>query len=297
MPLPLAPLIVGGAALVGQGINSLTQSGMNRRQMKFSREMYERQYADNIAFWNMQNAYNSPQAQMDRFQAAGLNPHLIYGQGNSGNAGAVATPDVVRPELRSPEWGNAVSAGGLAYINAIYDLDIKAAQADNMKAQNTVLLQEGLLKAAQIAATEAGTDTTRFKLGFEEELRSVSAEARKEQLRQLKVSTDLSVNKDAREAALNASNIKEAVERMVSMRQQRAHTRADIQRINESIRQMQKDGILKDLDIELRKQGINPQDPLWARVVGRLLAKYFGDEPVKDYETYFPPGHPLAPKH
>lgn len=32
--------------------------------------------------------YDSPAAQMARYKAAGLNPHLIYGQGTSGNQGA-----------------------------------------------------------------------------------------------------------------------------------------------------------------------------------------------------------------
>lgn len=43
----------------------------------------------NIQNWHMQNEYNSPSAQMDRLKAAGLNPNLMYGQGNPGNAGSI----------------------------------------------------------------------------------------------------------------------------------------------------------------------------------------------------------------
>lgn len=53
----------------------------------------------NIAQWQRENEYNSPSAQMQRFQAAGLNPNLIYGQSNTApqlsgsmTSGAPATP-------------------------------------------------------------------------------------------------------------------------------------------------------------------------------------------------------------
>ena len=47
-------------------------------------------YQRAVEMWHRQNAYNTPEAQMARFKAAGLNPHLIYGQGSAGNAAAPA---------------------------------------------------------------------------------------------------------------------------------------------------------------------------------------------------------------
>jgi len=275
--------IAGASTQASSGLmNSLSTMFQNRKSRQFSREMYQRQYEDSIKFWNLQNEYNSPQSQMSRFQAAGLNPHLIYGQGNSGNAGAIPTPDVQPAQFRSPEWGNAIgNIQPMSLINSIYDLDIKAAQADNLKAQNTVIRQDALLKAAQTTATATGEESTRFGLDFKREMRDISAEAMREQLRQTKVTTDISLNRDAREAAINSSSIREAAERMVTMRQQRAHTRADIQRINKSIELMEKDGVLKQLDIELRREGINPQDPMWARIIARILQRYFGEDTVR----------------
>lgn len=51
----------------------------------YDREMqqWERENQANLDFWNMQNSYNSPAEQMKRYQAAGLNPNLIYGQSNT----------------------------------------------------------------------------------------------------------------------------------------------------------------------------------------------------------------------
>jgi len=39
----------------------------------------------NEGYIRQQNEYNSPKSQMARFQAAGLNPNLVYSQGNPGN--------------------------------------------------------------------------------------------------------------------------------------------------------------------------------------------------------------------
>jgi hypothetical protein len=39
--------------------------------------------------WHKQNAYNTPAMQMKRMRKAGLNPALMYGQGNVGNADRV----------------------------------------------------------------------------------------------------------------------------------------------------------------------------------------------------------------
>lgn len=292
MPFDLGALIplFAGASSAGDFINALSTQKQNASSQDFSREMYERTRKDNLEFWQMTNSYNSPQAQMMRFQQAGLNPNLVYGQGaGSSNAGSIPTPDVQSAQFRTPEWGNALSSAGLTTLNAIYDLDIKQAQVDNLKSQNDVIQQDALLKSAQTKSIGTGEERGRFNLDFEKELRDTSADARREQLRQLKTTTDISINRDAREAAMNSSSIKEAAERMLSLQEQRLNTRlertrikADVKRIHaekariyESIRQLEKDGVLKDLDIELRKQGIMPQDPMWSRIVGRLLANLF----------------------
>jgi len=287
----LGPLISGGTALLGGVLNSNSQEKQNEASMRFAREMYDRQKTDNLALWNLQNQYNTPEAQMSRFKAAGLNPNLIYGQGNAGNASQLSTPDVQHPEFRSPEWGNGVSAAGLGFVNGIYDLEIKAAQADNLRAQNSVIQQDALLRAAQIANTTAGTERSRFDLGLDSELRNVSAEARRESLRQLKVGIDLSQRRDARETVMNATNVQEAFARMANLKVQelnskvsRVHTAADTQRIKQEITNMKsqlnnlrKDGTLKQLDVNLKKDGIQPHDPMWARTLHTLWQRWFGE--------------------
>lgn len=57
----------------------------NRRQKKENREIAQYQADIDTKFLDKQNEYNTPANQMARFQEAGLNPNLIYGQGNPGN--------------------------------------------------------------------------------------------------------------------------------------------------------------------------------------------------------------------
>jgi len=163
-------------------------------------------------------------------------------------------------------------------------------------AQNAVILQEAILKASQIEATDVGTNRKRFDLAFESELRDVSADARREAVRSLRNATDIALRRDDREAVMQASNLQEAVERMANMRIQRlnigADTRqknAEILRIRENVRQMQLDGTLKKLNIALRRQGIMPHDPMYARVGARLIPDLIdkGKSALDDFWNFF----------
>lgn len=62
----------------------------------------------NLDVWNMQNEYNTPAAQMLRYQDAGLNPNLIYGQSNM--AGDVKSASAAQPRS-SGNYGKMTQAG------------------------------------------------------------------------------------------------------------------------------------------------------------------------------------------
>jgi hypothetical protein len=95
MPLPAAVLggIIGAAGSIGSSL--LGNRGAKRRQ-----EAADRQ---NIKFWQMQNAYNTPKQQMQRLKDAGLNPALIYGtSANTGVAGSVAPSKPAPYNVKDP---------------------------------------------------------------------------------------------------------------------------------------------------------------------------------------------------
>lgn len=241
-----------------------------KNERAYSDKLYQRQKADIIEFRDYANEYNTPANQMSRLSAAGLNPALMYGQGNTGNMGGSPIPETTGINTERTEMGSS-KFDILGPLLATADLKVKAAQANNLTAQAGVIQQEERLKSIM-------ADRAQFDLLLEKEVLPFSAEARKQQTRKLTIDNDVTLNRDSREAAINSSHLNEAIERMRSMRQSRAQSRAEVDRINKTIELMRKDGTLKDIEINLRNQGINPNDPAWQREVIRLLNKIFGGE-------------------
>lgn len=90
----IGALVQTGGALYDSYQNRKAAKENTDKTIAASKSEAELAYQRSLEQWNRQNQYNSPQAQMQRFVAAGLNPHLIYGQGNSGNA---STPPAYQP--------------------------------------------------------------------------------------------------------------------------------------------------------------------------------------------------------
>lgn len=272
MPFPLAlagPLISGSSGLMDQ----INTERVNRQQQRYNEKWYNRQLGDNINLWRMQNEYNTPAAQMARFKEAGLNPNLIYGQGNPGNAAQLSRPDLQPTQFRMNE--QAFANVGRQSLDSIYDIQLKQAQVDNLRAQNSVIKQDAILKSALTRSTLTGEQQKRFDLDFASELRGTSADYQREKLRNLKTQTDYTLNRDVREALTNSSNISEALQRIETMKIQRAKTSQEINNIKQQTRILKQDERLKELELDLRRQGINPNDPMYIRVLGRVLSDFF----------------------
>lgn len=112
-----AEAIAGAAAAVGSAVYSGIQTGkMNKRAERFSREMYAKQRSDALTDWDKQNAYNDPSSQMARLKDAGLNPNLVYGNGQNaaGEASQPRASSSSMPNYKVPEY----DIGGVA-LNAL----------------------------------------------------------------------------------------------------------------------------------------------------------------------------------
>lgn len=141
-PLVL-PLIAAGASIAGQAINAGSQSATNQSQLSYAREMYEKQRADALADWNMQNQYNSPKEQMIRFKEAGLNPNLIYGQMSNSPVVRSSSPQSYNPTAPQADLGSTANMA----LSQYYDTQLKTAQIDLVKAQADATMKEALIKA------------------------------------------------------------------------------------------------------------------------------------------------------
>lgn len=105
-------IIQTGAALYDSHQDRKLSRENTRRTIDANKAEAELAYQRSIDMWNMQNQYNTPQAQMQRFLDAGLNPHLIYGQGNPGNAGTPPnySPPDIQYRFQSGKFGEAVGS-------------------------------------------------------------------------------------------------------------------------------------------------------------------------------------------
>jgi len=174
------------AGFIGGLLNSGSQSSINRQNIAFAERMYKQQHQDNIALWNMQNEYNHPSQQMDRLRNAGLNPRLMYGSGSGANTASAPTPATSKNvNLQAPQYGDAVTGGFQSYMDSMYNLEIKSAQVDNLRAQNTTILNDAALKAAQAANTKMKTKRGKFDLGLASEMAQFSLQAAEENVRKI----------------------------------------------------------------------------------------------------------------
>jgi hypothetical protein len=95
MPAWIIPAAIAAGQLIGNLLG-------NRQQKKANMELAKFQAGANEAYLKNQLEYNTPQMQMLRFQEAGLNPNLIYGQGNPGNQAApLSFPEIGRTDYQS----------------------------------------------------------------------------------------------------------------------------------------------------------------------------------------------------
>lgn len=269
-----AAAVTAGAAALSSGTNAIVQGKLNKKTRDWNEKMFDRQTATNERQWQMQNEYNSPTSQMARLREAGLNENLVYGNGANAQGGSISSssPQSWKPEAPRVDFGESFSR----YQN----IRLGKAQEDNLKAQNTVLLQDAALKAATTAGTIQKTARDVFDLDLASELRQVSADSAREALRKQQADISYTLAENERAAASNASNLQEAAQRILNMREQNANSVEDRKRIKAQIGDIHSSQKLKDLDIELKKNGINPSDPMFMRILGRILGGFEVD--VKD---------------
>lgn len=105
-------LVSLGAGMYDSYQNRKVSRENTDKTLRAQKEEAELAYQRSVEMWNMQNAYNSPQAQMARFKEAGLNPHLMYGQGNAGNASSAPSyqPPAQQYRYQAGNYGAALQS-------------------------------------------------------------------------------------------------------------------------------------------------------------------------------------------
>lgn len=296
MPLPAAAipaLISAGGSILGSGINAATQGNLNAKNMQFQLQMYELQRKHALEDWNMNAYFNSPQMQMQRLKAAGLNPHLVYGNGADAQVGGqVRQSDATAPATRAPQ----VDFSGIENAAMMYhDARLKEVQHDNVKAATQLAVQQALQSAtqtaniaAQTAKTQTDTELGKFNLRMAQQLESTSLE--KARLEVQKIGTDIEATKTGIKkteadtaytlqqkeltALTTAQSLQKGVEEILMIRAQRAKTEDERQKIQQEIRNLRASNTLDQLEIMMRRKGVSFRDGAGVRLVSDLLGGF-----------------------
>lgn len=165
-----AAAIAAAAALGGLFVQG-------RQNKKLARYQADR----NEQYLQKQLDYNTPKMQMERYQDAGLNPNLMYGQGNPGNQSApIQYPDIKSADYQNVLPGMAMQMQQLLLMQAqTKNIDAGTAQkvaqtsltgVQQLIAEKNPLLNEGaynsiidsLRSAAEQKAADAGSSTQKL---------------------------------------------------------------------------------------------------------------------------------------
>ena len=143
------PLLMGASAgsgilgsVIDSGLSSWSSGKNMRQQNRYDRDAAYMNYMANLGLMQYQNCYNQPKNQMKRYEAAGLNPNLIYGQQNlSASPGC----NVMTNNARA----NFQPSGAGAAIDRTMNSLAKYYSVENMRAQNDNLLEQNANMRAQ----------------------------------------------------------------------------------------------------------------------------------------------------
>lgn len=131
--------------LIGNNQTNKANIRLQREQQNFNAQQAKQANEWNMQQWQRENEYNAPAQQMARLEAAGLNPNLMYGQGNTGTASKL-TAEV--PQGVAP----AKVSNSLAYLsNAVIPIISMYQDLQNKSAQHTVQLKQAQLMDEEIA--------------------------------------------------------------------------------------------------------------------------------------------------
>lgn len=142
--LPLIGDIAGGLfGAAGTASSNSTNLQAVRETNQAQKELAEYQWEQNIQQWKRENEYNSPQEQMNRLAQAGLNPYLVYENGNA-IMPAGSSPNYEAPNLQayqqqaSPlqDIGKGVQQAGATMFDNYLRKEMQEAQLTKMYYDN-----------------------------------------------------------------------------------------------------------------------------------------------------------------
>lgn len=260
---PIGTAALGIGTGIAEGVAGQIFGEMNqKRALRGQKKALEQQNAAAMDIWEKTNY----KAQMGQLEKAGLNAGLIYGMGGAGGT----------------LGGSSATAEGTA---TPISMGIDAAQLALMKAQKENIEADTANKLAGKGKTEAETPGAAARSTMDTQ----EAESRKGWTKVM--SETYGSELEARQALAKTTydlwadgKLKEGAEAEIAAKlKANAKTDKEIEAINKGIEKMGVDiktGKLNNDILELEKEmqtelGIDKNSPVWMKMIGRLIIKYF----------------------
>lgn len=260
MPFPWA---LAGLYTLNAGLNVASSAINTRRQYKYAMRLADAEFQRNYQMWQEMNAYNHPKAQMERLAEAGLNPHLVYG--NGGTTVTAASAPQYNASAFAPQPVDLTVADT---IEQYYDIQRKTKELKYLDEQvkmqqltNEGIAIDNVMKSLNVDMRKIDKEYHRLytagvarKVMAESEIASAQGiyEHRIAQEDILSRRVDSYIRKLEAEAQMLENNLsKQKLEIELAKR--------DIE--------------LKDLELALRKNGLTYNDPLYWRALSILLER------------------------
>lgn len=246
--------IGAGASLIGGASSTAMQNQANKeiaqmnnafnekmfdKQIAYNKEMYQQQLGDQWKFyndakdnswklvenqqqfqtdmWNKTNEYNSPAAQRERLEAAGLNPYMMLNGGSAGTAqtmsgasgaapsGGAPSGQGVTPPTATPYSADysGITAGlgrAIDVLSSMPDRKVKEAQADNLRIEGKYIAGKAMAQILQMK-TEAKTKEARLALDkliadFDNNLKVSNMAVNEQNIAESKARTQLAITEN-----------------------------------------------------------------------------------------------------
>ena len=228
----MTPELLSAGATVGSGIiGGITSIVNTNKTIRAQKSMAEDAYERDKEMYFLNRDYNEPIMQMDRLKKAGLNPHLIYGQGANATNISRETPKYQAPRL---EYNYDVPVDAISGLQLYQDLKYKSAMIDMVNERSNTQKLENQLRSGRIQAQ------------IDEAIAKAKAEGNK---------ADVSYfEKLEKEWKWYNGKTIESINAQVAQSQAQAKTAG----FEAQIKQMHK---------EWAEKGLNPSDALWMRQI------------------------------
>jgi len=289
----------GLTPIAALGFN-IMQNQQNLKQQKRAYEdsknieaqrWYERRQWD-MEDWDKQNRYNSPEMQMARFKAAGLNPHLIYGQGRETSpirgGGTSSGPNLKAPQSNIDT--NLIAESGPRMQQGL----MMTAQTDNLKAQNELIQLQAQAQALDNQSKQLDIQYKQEDRPYHLNVQKLDIQGRQTDIslkdtQEFLAREENQYHKDANnraaeqqkyiiyklqsETSVNLEQKKRLVQEWLKLEYENTPTFRKSQRdmLLASIANAQNTANISKVELSLEKQGVSKHDPLYMKLYALKL--------------------------